>query len=157
MRLATTIYDYREEFHVKIFRIWMIVKYYGLNRNEKKQLSIEKAHLLDFILQNDSLLMSFSDALNKEDSESMVLYKTNLMYGENNNYRPSIAAISVLNNLGYIEIERINGEFYCTCTDKSLTFDSEITLLWESKLKKLKPVIAKSVNAINKKLSEANL
>lgn len=148
------IYDYRDEFHAKLFRVWLIIKFYGVNKNKKKTLTLDKLHLFDFFLCNQQYINLFiSPKINYECNDGL-LYSSNISCGEHYNLKPTISVISVLKDSGFIEIEKIDNDFYCYCTDKILVENEALIKPWVYRLKLLKPLLNKSTSNINKKLLE---
>lgn len=148
------IYDYREEFHAKLFRVWLIIKIYGLNRNKRKTLTLDKLHLFDFFLCNEKYINLFISPPAGYEYNDDLLYNSNVSYGEHYNLKPTISAISVLKDFGFIEISKIDNDFYCYCTERILVENEELIKPWLYKLKLLKPLLNKSTGNINKKLLE---
>lgn len=148
------IYDYREEFHAKLFRVWLIIKLYGLNRNKRKTLTLDKLHLFDFFLCNEKYIKLFISPSDGYEYNDDLLYNSNVSYGEHHILKPTISAISVLKDSGFIEIEKIDNAFYCYCTERILVENEELIKPWLNKLKLLKPLLNKSTSNINKKLLE---
>ncbi|XUA20157.1 hypothetical protein ACQVA2_05020 [Citrobacter sp. OP27] len=153
--LSTLLLAYQDEIHVKLFRIWFIINNFGLNKAKRKILSIDKLHLLDFILQNEEILNHLNTA-EKKDAHS-TLYKSNLSYGAQNDIKPTIFIVELLHKKGFIEIETIDNTFYCTCTKKDMLIDKNTLCVWNEKAKKIKPLVNKPISSISKMLCEAEL
>lgn len=151
--LSTLLLAYQDEIHVKLFRTWFIINSFGLNKAKRKVLSIEKLHLLDFILKNEEILNHLQIS-EKRDANS-TLYKSNLSYGVHNDIKPTISIVELLHKQGFIEIENIDNTYYCTCTNKVMLIDKNILYVWSEKVKKIKPLVNKPISSITKMLCEA--
>jgi hypothetical protein len=154
------IVDYRDEFYLKTFRRWYVIKKLTKNVQFHDGIPLEKAALVDFLLCNppvlQKLLMHFGKAepvLNLDE----LLYRNNLEFGEAVEKGDFSTTCVLLISRGYVSFTKVDGEIYLKSNSGELTLETPLAIRWEREISVLQPLLSKSKNTLlNVIYGEAN-
>jgi hypothetical protein len=154
------VVDYRDEYFLKTFRRWYVIKSLTRNIKFRDGIPLEKAALVDFLLCNppvlQKLLVSFGKAepvLNLDE----LLYRNNLEFGEGAETEDFSATCVLLISRGYISFAKIDGEIYLQSDSEELSLENPLAIRWGKEISLLQPLLSKSKNVLFKAIyGEAN-
>lgn len=145
------IVDYREEFHLKIFRRWYLVGILGRNTKFRDGVPMQKAALVDLLISNPLLLKNtlvffgrVEPMLNLEE----LLYQDNLEFGGAQDIRDFSRTCVLLISNGYMNFKKQDGEILLTICDEKLPLETTLSQRWEREINFLQPILGKSVNVL---------
>jgi len=145
------VVDYRDEFYLKAFRRWYVIKSLIRNSKFRHGVSLEKAALVDFLLCNpptlQKLLVHFGKAepvLNLEE----LLYQNNMEFGEGFETRDFSTTCVLLISIGYVSFAKLDGEILLHSDSGDLNLESPLVMRWEKELSLLQPLLSKSKNVL---------
>jgi hypothetical protein len=146
------VVDYREEFHLKTFRRWFMIKNLSSNIKFRDGISLQKAALVDFLLCNPPLLQNIlihfgraEATLNLEE----LLYQDNLEFGSAQNIDDFSKTCVFLISKKYLDFKRINGEILLLTDPNKPDFENTLSQRWKKEIELLQPILGKSINVLS--------
>ena len=152
------ISDYRDEFHLKVFRRWHLIKALCANKKFSNGAPLQKAAFVDFLLSNPSLLQKIlvhfdraEPSLNLEE----LLYQNNIEFGSTHDVSDFAKTCVFLISRGYLSFHKKDGEIYLTGDDRDLFLDNALSQRWKREVDLLQPILGKSLNVLSSAVLES--
>lgn len=146
------IIDYREEFHLKTFRRWLMIKNLSANIKFRNGISLQKAALVDFLLCNPPLLQNILIHFGRAEAElnlEELLYQDNLEFGSAQNIDDFSTTCVFLISKEYVGFKKINGEILLLADTNKPYFENSLSQRWEKEIELLQPILGKSLNVLS--------
>lgn len=144
--------DYRDEFHLKTFRRWYLVKVLSKNTKFSDGVPLKKAAFVDFLLSNPPLLQSIllhfgraEPSLNLEE----LLYKDNLEFGSAQDVEDFSKTCVLLISNSYMSYNRKDGEVFLTPDDREISLENSLSNRWDREIELLQPILNKSISVLS--------
>jgi hypothetical protein len=145
------VIDFRDEFYLKIFRRWHLVKVLAGNAKFLSGVPLQKAAFVDFLLCNppvmQRLLVHFGRAepmLNLED----LLYQDNMEYGSVQDIKDFSRTCALLISKRYMAFRKSEGEILLIPDSNELFLENGLAKKWKSEIESLQPILNKSINVL---------
>lgn len=145
------VIDYRDEFYLKAFRRWYVVKVLSANTKFSAGIPLPKAAFVDFLLSNPPvmhrLLLHFKRAeptLNLEE----LLYQDNLEFGGAHDIADFSRTCVLLISRQYLKFRKQDGEIYLMTDDENPHLDNVLSERWKREIVTLQPILSKSLNVL---------
>jgi hypothetical protein len=145
------VVDYRDEFYLKTFRRWYVIKKLVQNIKFREGVPLEKAALVDFLICNPPILqhvlVQFGKAepsLNLEE----LLYQNNLEFGQAQDVDDFSKTCLLLTRGGYISFKKVDGEIFLLTESEEIYLDMALPKRWAKEISSLQPILSKSKNVL---------
>ncbi|MFP3554095.1 ABC-three component system middle component 4 [Paraburkholderia sp. SIMBA_049] len=145
------IIDFRDEYHVQMFRRWLVVSTLCKNKKFENGVALEKAAFVDFLLCNprvmQRLLVNFGRTeltLNLED----LLYRDNIELGSAHDEKSFATTCVLLIERKYMSFFKREGMVYLHAASRELTVENELVKRWNSEINALQPLLGRSANVL---------
>ncbi len=146
------VIDFRDEFYVKNFRRWAVIKFLCRDTKFNSGVSLEKAAFVDFLLCNPNVMQKFlttfgrtQQALNLDE----LLYRDNIEYGSVQEVSDFAKTCSLLVKKSYIGFKRMEGEVVFFPKEVHLPNEVNLVKRWEAEIGLLLPLMGKSINVLH--------
>lgn len=153
MSIDYMFFDFREEHHTSIFRIWAIAEAMDRNTKGKNILTLSKAQLIDLIVKNPSLFRRTCELVSgKGTAKSIgdILYSTHVDRSHRARQKDFLTKVLILQAAGAIELVRDQTEYFLKCVQPLPVSDHESVVHLKSQLIAIKSVLGKSDAVIEK-------
>lgn len=145
------VIDYRDEFFLKAFRRWHLVKVLSTNSKFHNGVPLQKAAFVDFLLSNPPvmhrLLAHFGrtePTLNLDE----LLYQDNLEFGGAQDIADFSRTCVLLISRQYMKFRKQEGEIYLMADDENLFSGNVLADRWKREIELLQPILSKSLNIL---------
>jgi hypothetical protein len=149
---ALEVFDYREEFYLKIFRRWYVIKLLCANKKFVSGLPLQKAGFVDFLISNPSVLSQFlvrfgkvSPSLNLDD----LLYRDDIDSGGGQDMTDFSRTCILLMSRGHIKFKKNGGEILLIADDADFDVDNELAKRWKKEINLIQPLLSKSMTVLS--------
>jgi hypothetical protein len=149
---SSHVLDYRDEFYLKTFRRWYVVKLLCDNKKFIEGVPLQKAGLVDFLINNPPVLNKFLVHFGKAvPSLSLddLLYKDDLEYGGGQDLTDFSRTCVLLISKEKMEMKRIDGEICLLNKRADFEIESALSDRWQTEVKLIQPLLNKSMAVLS--------
>ena len=151
------ISDYRDEFHLKIFRRWHVIKSLCSNKKFSDGVPLEKASFVDFLVSNPNLLHNILVHFNRAEPSlnlEELLYQDNMEFGSAHDVKDFGKTCIFLIKMEYIKFSKNQGEVYLSGDNREIFLDNMLSHRWKKEIDLLQPILGKSMNVLSSAVLE---
>ncbi|MBR7799156.1 hypothetical protein [Undibacterium fentianense] len=149
---AAEVFDYRDEFYLKTFRRWYVIKLLCSNKKFVAGVPLQKAGFVDFLICNPLILRKFlmhfdkaAPSLNLDD----LLYKDNIDSDGGQDITDFSRTCTLLISQGHIKFMRQEGEIFLVSNDVDFSVASELANRWKKEIDLIQPLLGKSLAVLS--------
>lgn len=146
------VFDYRDEFYLKTFRRWYVIKLLCTNKKFIAGIPLQKAGLVDFLISNPSVLNQFlvhfgraAPFLNLDD----LLYRDDIESGGGLDTTDFSRTCILLISKGHIKFVKNEGEILLIGNDADFDIDNELAKRWKKEINLIQPLLSKSLTVLS--------
>lgn len=149
---TAVVFDYRDEFYLKTFRRWFVIKRLCYNQKFVAGVPLQKAGFVDFLICNPLVLRQFLmyfdkavPSLNLDD----LLYKDNIDSDGGQDITDFSRTCTLLISQGYIKFLRQECEILLLPNDVDFSVSNELANRWKKEIDLIQPLLGKSLAVLS--------